>query len=109
MTKFMKILSVLRRGPTTSGEIAKAIGGDRRGVSVALCRLAELGLIERAGVVNDARVGRPYVRWKLRERGSSDATVAFLKAFPASSGFETDELAEADLRLSDNNSGHSSK
>jgi predicted transcriptional regulator len=49
-----------------SQEIAQRVRCDRRNVSVALCQLAALGSIERAGVINAQRIGRPYMRWRFR-------------------------------------------
>jgi predicted transcriptional regulator len=66
MTKTGRIVAALRNGLATSREIADRVRCERRNVSVALCRLAALGIIERAGVVNTPRIGRPYVRWRLR-------------------------------------------
>ncbi len=66
MTKTAQIVAALRSGAATSQEIAGRIRCERRNVSVALCRLAALGIIERAGVVNARRIGRPYVRWRVR-------------------------------------------
>lgn len=66
MTKTGRIVAALRGGAVTSQEIADRVRSDRRNVSVALCRLAALGIIERAGVTNAQRIGRPYVRWRLR-------------------------------------------
>jgi predicted transcriptional regulator len=66
MTKIAQIVAALRSGAATSQEIASKVRADRRNVSVTLCRLAALGVIERAGVVNTRRIGRPYVRWRVR-------------------------------------------
>ena len=66
MTKTARILAALRGGATTSQAIAERVRAERRNVSVALCQLAEIGIIERAGVVNTPRIGRPYVRWRVR-------------------------------------------
>jgi predicted transcriptional regulator len=65
-TRTAQILAALRSGAATSEEIASRVRSDRQNVSVALCRLAALGLVERAGVVNAHRIGRPYVRWRSR-------------------------------------------
>jgi predicted transcriptional regulator len=62
MTKTARIVAALRSGAATSQEIAQRVRSDRRNVSVVLCRLAALGIVERAGVVNAHRIGRPYVR-----------------------------------------------
>jgi predicted transcriptional regulator len=56
-------------GADTSEEIADLIGSKRSVISVALCRLSDAGFIERAGVANDGRAGRPYVRWRVRSAG----------------------------------------
>jgi predicted ArsR family transcriptional regulator len=66
MTQTARILAALRSGAATSQQIAKRIGCERRNISVALCRLAAIGVIERAGLVNARRIGRPYVRWRVR-------------------------------------------
>jgi predicted transcriptional regulator len=65
-TRTAQILAALRSGAATSEEIASRVRSDRRNVSVELCRLAALGIIERAGVVNAQRIGRPFVRWRYR-------------------------------------------
>jgi predicted transcriptional regulator len=68
VTQNRRILRAILAGAQTSSEIASAIGAPRGNVSVALHRLADGGLIERAGVVNMDRIGRPHVRWRLRAR-----------------------------------------
>jgi predicted ArsR family transcriptional regulator len=65
MTKTARIVAALRSGAATSQEIADKVRSPRRRVSVALCRLAALGVIERAGIVNAQHIGRPYVRWRI--------------------------------------------
>ena len=42
-------------------------GASRNAVSVALFRLADIGRIERAGVANVRRAGRPCLRWRVRD------------------------------------------
>jgi hypothetical protein len=64
-----RILLALTTGADTSEEIAALLDGRRSVISVALCRLADTGLVERAGVVNEGRAGQPYVRWRLRRAG----------------------------------------
>ena len=71
MTQSNRILKAMKAGSQTSTEIASAIGSRRRNVSVALHRLANLGLIERAGIVNTPRIGRPCVRWRARRSSAS--------------------------------------
>jgi predicted transcriptional regulator len=66
VTQKRQIMKAILAGAQTSSEIACAIGARRGNVSVALHRLADNGLIERAGVVNIDRIGRPHVRWRLR-------------------------------------------
>jgi predicted ArsR family transcriptional regulator len=66
VTQKNRIMRAILAGAQTSSEIADAIGACRGNVSVALHRLADGGLIERAGVVNIDRIGRPHVRWRLR-------------------------------------------
>lgn len=69
MKKSARILAAVASGADTSREIACLISLHRAAVSVALCRLADIGRVERAGVANEGRLGRPCVRWRLR-RGS---------------------------------------
>ncbi len=66
LTKTARILAALRGGAATSQQIANRIGCDRRNISVALCRLAATGAIERAALVITRRIGRPYLRWRVR-------------------------------------------
>ena len=66
MMQKRRIMRAILAGAQTSSEIAHAIGACRGNVSVALHQLADGGLIERAGVVNIDRIGRPHVRWRLR-------------------------------------------
>jgi hypothetical protein len=66
VTQKNRIMRAILAGAQTSSEIADAIGACRGNVSVALHRLADRGLIERAGVVNIDRIGRPHVRWRMR-------------------------------------------
>lgn len=66
MTQNGRIIRAILAGAQTSSEIACAIGACRGNVSVALHRLGDNGLIERGGVVNIERIGRPHVRWRLR-------------------------------------------
>jgi predicted ArsR family transcriptional regulator len=66
MNQVRKILLALGAGADTSKEIACVIGTKRGAISVALCRLADAGVIERMGVANEGRPGRPYVRWRVR-------------------------------------------
>jgi predicted ArsR family transcriptional regulator len=68
MTKVARILAMLSKGAATSQEIAARLRFPRKNVSVALCQLAAFGVVERAGTVNLRRVGRPYVRWRLRSQ-----------------------------------------
>jgi predicted ArsR family transcriptional regulator len=68
MTNIARILAALSSGAATSEEIAKRLGRQRRNVSAALCQLAALGIVERAGSVSLQRAGRPYIRWRLRLR-----------------------------------------
>ncbi len=69
MTQALRIFAAMRGGAETSREIAVVAGSGRANISVVLCGLAELGLIERAGVANSGKLGRPYVRWRLRSGG----------------------------------------
>jgi predicted transcriptional regulator len=78
MNQVRKILLALTAGADTSEEIACIIGTQRSSISVALCRLADVGVVERAGVANDGRPGRPYVRWRVR-RSSPAHAVAGLR------------------------------
>ena len=66
MTKTNRILLAIRAGARTSSEIAQAVRLSRGTTSVALCRLADPGIIERAGLVNVGAPGRPYVQWRLK-------------------------------------------
>jgi predicted transcriptional regulator len=66
VTQKKQIKKAILAGAQTSTEIASAIGACRANISVALHRLADFGLIERAGVVNVDQIGRPHVRWRLR-------------------------------------------
>ena len=66
MTKIERIVAAVRDGAATSQEIADRLRCDRKPISVELCRLAGLGIIERAGVVGARRIGRPFVRWRMR-------------------------------------------
>jgi predicted transcriptional regulator len=50
----------MRAGAKTSREIAQAVRLTLSDISVALCGLAEHGIIERVGVVNIGALGRPY-------------------------------------------------
>ena len=65
MTQTAQILAALRAGAATSRSLSDLLRVDRRCISVVLCGLANIGAIERAGVENLGRVGRPYVRWRL--------------------------------------------
>ena len=76
MTQISRIMRAIVTGAQTSSEIADEIGAHRRNVSVALHRLAESGLVERAGVVNVERIGRPHVRWRLRSSPKRDESFA---------------------------------
>ena len=69
MSQARKILLALMTGADTSGDIACLIGSKRGVISVALCRLADAGVVERAGVANEGRAGRPYLRWRIRRAG----------------------------------------
>ena len=73
MTTTPQILAALRGGAATSVEIARRARLCRPNVSVALCRLSELGLVVRSGVDNDGRRGRPCVRWRLPPSESDGA------------------------------------
>ena len=73
MTQTRQIMRAVLAGARTSREIASAIGAPRGNISVALHKLANSGAIERAGVVNTNRVGRPYVRWRARTAAASPA------------------------------------
>jgi predicted transcriptional regulator len=64
MTKTTRILRAMRAGAKTSSEIAQAVRLSRSNISAALCGLADLGIIERVGVVNAGALGRPYVNWR---------------------------------------------
>jgi predicted transcriptional regulator len=75
MSQVRKILLALTAGADTSEEIACIIGTKRGSISVALCRLADAGVVERAGVANDGRPGRPYVRWQVRRPAPARAGV----------------------------------
>jgi hypothetical protein len=66
MTMTAQILAAIRNGAETSGEIAQAVASRRGTISVALCRLADIGSVERAGSLCRGGLGRPYVRWRLR-------------------------------------------
>jgi hypothetical protein len=55
-------------------EAARAVMLNRDNVSIALCGLADLGIIERAGVVNTGACGRPYVRGRLNALASNGAS-----------------------------------
>ena len=79
MSQIRKILLALTAGADTSEEIACIIGTSRGVISVALCRLADEGVVERAGVANDGRLGRPYVRWRVRRPAPAPA-VACLRS-----------------------------
>ncbi len=70
MNNTRKILRALHGGAKTSEEISRLACINRRNISVALCRLADRGVVERAGVVNAGRLGRPYVRWRSRRASS---------------------------------------
>jgi predicted transcriptional regulator len=78
MNQVRKILLALTGGADTSEEIACILGSPRGSISVALCRLADAGAIERVGVANDGRPGRPYVRWRVR-RPAPGRAVACLR------------------------------
>lgn len=65
MTQKKRIIKAILAGAQTSSEIACAIGACRGNVSVALHRLADGLVVERAGVVNIDQIGRPHVRWRL--------------------------------------------
>ena len=71
MTQTRRILRAMLSGARTSREIASALGAPRGNISVALHKLANCGAIERAGVVNTNRVGRPCVRWRARKATAS--------------------------------------
>jgi predicted transcriptional regulator len=66
MTQATQILAAMRKGAETSAQIAISVGSRRGIISVALCRLADNGAIERHGSLSAGRVGRPYVRWRTR-------------------------------------------
>ena len=66
MTQVEGILAALGGGAATSRDIAERLGAERARIAVALCELADKGAIERAGVSNLRRIGRPCVRWRLR-------------------------------------------
>jgi predicted ArsR family transcriptional regulator len=66
MTKIAQILAILGDGAATTDEIARRLRFRRRHVSVTLCHLAAVGRVERAGSVGGGRIGRPFVRWRLR-------------------------------------------
>lgn len=62
------LLAILREGVETSPEIARRLGWDRNIVSVALTRLADLGLVRRGSTApSGPRGGRPPIRWKVRQ------------------------------------------
>lgn len=67
MTKTNRILLAMRAGAKTSREIAHTVRLNRSNVSVVLCRFVDLGIIERAGVLNNGARGRPYVIWRPKE------------------------------------------
>lgn len=71
MNKTRKILLALHAGASTSKEISRVLRLERGSISVALCRLADRDMVERVGVVNAGRLGRPYVRWRPRVRKSA--------------------------------------
>jgi predicted transcriptional regulator len=87
VTQKRRIIRAILAGAQTSSEIACAIGAPRGNVSVALHRLADRGLIERAGVVNIDRIGRPYVRWRLR------TPITATSSLPRSRACDTANLA----------------
>lgn len=64
MTQVALILSAMRNGAHTSAQIAHSVGSCQKIISVALCRLADIGVVERFGSTSTGRVGRPYVRWR---------------------------------------------
>jgi predicted transcriptional regulator len=70
MNKMGKIMLALHCGAHTSNEIARLVRLKRANISVALCRLADIGMVERAGVVNVGRMGRPCIRWRTRVRSN---------------------------------------
>jgi DNA-binding IclR family transcriptional regulator len=55
-----------RKGVATSADLAQLFGTSRARISVALCRLADLGRIERGPSVGRATPGRPCIRWRLK-------------------------------------------
>ena len=62
------ILGAILGGADTSAEIAARLGTSRNAISVALCLLAQRGLVESRGAVARGCPGRPYLRWRLRKR-----------------------------------------
>ena len=59
MTKMNRILLAMRAGTKTSREIAHAVRLSRSTTSFALRRLADLEIVERAGVANVSTPGAP--------------------------------------------------
>ncbi len=55
-----------RNGASTSTDLAQLLGTSRARISVALCRLADLGRIERGSSAVRVTRGRPCIRWRLR-------------------------------------------
>jgi hypothetical protein len=90
VTQKRQIMKAILAGAQTSTEIASAIGACRGNISVALHRLADVGLIERAGVVNIDQIGRPHVRWRLR------APIGAAGSSSRSGGCNTSKLASAE-------------
>ncbi len=79
MARAAQILAAMRKGAETSAQIANSVGSRQRTISVALCRLADLEVIERCGSVSAGRVGRPYVRWR-RKMSSQSIIVSVRRA-----------------------------
>ena len=79
MTKTAQILAAMRDGAVTSAQIAKFVGSHRGNISVTLCRLADLGVVERSGSVSARQIGRPYLRWRQRTALARDGDCLRLK------------------------------